>query len=197
MPADIVTRGVTLRISYAILLTSPLKFPREQERVSVFLQLECSQAKSDSALLHKKVTVRLKHWANSSQATDLQAMNVTCDRRLVPVSGCKKNSDDQSIVFPVDITVNCLCITRKRIDGPVESSYFATLIREPPTRNLQRFWLCVMYAVPSWRDVRFLHNSASITVLCLFAVFISRQAITLEAIAGVLCNYPNHGSHLD
>ena len=156
MPADIITRGVEVRVSYAILLTAPLKIPGEYERVSVFLRLKCDEAKFDSTLLHEKVTVKLKHWANSSQATDLQ-VNVNGDSRLVDESSCKNNSDDRSVEFPVNVTVNYLCITRKRKD---KSSYFATLIREPPTRHLQRFWLCVMYAVPSWRDVSLMYNSA-------------------------------------
>ena len=159
VPADIVSSGDTVTLSYAILLTDPLKISGEHERVSVFLQLECAQAKSNSALLHKTVTVKLKHWANCSQATDLEVMNVNGDRicNCLPVSSYKNNMADRSVEFHVDITVNNFCIIRKRKDGPVKSSYFATLIREPPTRNLQRFWLCVMYAVPSWRDVSLLY----------------------------------------
>ena len=159
VPEGVVAKGDDVTVEYAILLSGPFRFPEKSRRVSVVLYLHCS----NSSLLCKPITVKLRHWAVFSEGTVTRMSFAKASHILPPnenefvftqVRGNQFDSE-AGILHLKDHF--CLCGICEMIEtgvcNKVDVRCYGMLIQAPFLGGKQRFFLCAMYAVPSWITV--------------------------------------------
>ena len=159
-PEGVVAEGVEVRIEYAVLLSGPFKFPRDWQRVSVILYLNCLQ----SSLLVKPVTLKLRHWAVLSEDSNLCFMKSS--HVLLPNESefvftqvqdnkmCQFDSKSGLLCLQDQF---CLCGICDKVEtaspdkGDIRCC--GMLLEEPLNEGTQRFFLYIMYDAPEWITV--------------------------------------------
>ena len=153
-PPGVVDSGVTVSVHYAIILDGPFTFPEEWERTSVVLYIDCP----DSRFLIERLTVNLHHWAVSSGTSRMCFMKAShllqkgqnefsfkCHANVIP-----SQSNVASVYLKDHFCLVCVAATS---DVVVMSRYYGILLSDPLKDRVERFWLCITYAVPSWVEV--------------------------------------------
>ena len=153
-PPGVVDSGVTVSIHYAIVLDGPFEFPEKWERTSVVLYINCP----DSRFLIERLTVNLHHWAVSSGASHMCFMKSShllqkgqakftfqCHANVIP------SQPNMASVYLKDHF--CLVCVAAESDVMVTSRYYGILLSDPLKDRVEKFWLCITYAVPSWLQV--------------------------------------------
>ena len=147
-----------MRVEYAILLSGPFKLPRNWQRVSVVLYLNCPQ----SRFLSKHVTLKLKHWAALSE--DMNMCFMKASHVLLPnkvdftfrdseVQSKEVDSRFGSLLLQDDFCLICEAVQAKHPDEVDIRCYGLLIEAHPFDQGVQEIFLCCMYAVPSWITV--------------------------------------------
>ena len=160
VPEGVIAEGVEVSVEYAVLLSGPFKFPRNWQRVSVVLYLNCPK----SSLLFKPITLKLRHWAVLSEDSSLcfvKASHVLLpnESEFVFTQVQNKNmcqfDSESGLLFLQDQF--CLCgicdklETVSRDEGDIRCR--GMLLEEPLNEGIQRFFLYIMYDAPEWVKV--------------------------------------------
>ena len=153
-PPGVVGSGVTVSVHYAIILDGPFEFPEKWERTSVVLYIDCP----DSRFLIERFTVNLHHWAVSSGITRMCFMKSSHHLQKGQTEFTFKRHAN---VIPSQLNMAsvylkdhfCLVCVAAESDTMVMSRYYGILLSDPLKDRVERFWLCIAYAVPSWVKV--------------------------------------------
>ena len=153
-PPGVVGSGVTVSVHYAIILDGPFKFPEEWERTSVVLYIDCPEKR----LLFKSFKVNLRHWAVFSETSRMCFMK---SDHLLQDGQTKFTFRYHANAIPSQPNVAsvylkdhfCLVCDAAQSNVMVTSSYCGILLSDPLKERVEKFWLCITYAVPSWLKV--------------------------------------------
>ena len=156
VPPGVVGSGDTVSVHYAIILDGPFQFPEEWERTSVVLYIDCP----DSRFLIEPLTVNLHHWAVSSGTSRMCFMKSS---HLLQKDQAKftfqyhanaipSQPNVASVYLKDDFCLVCTCVAATS-GTMVMSRYYGILLSDPLKDRVERFWLCITYAVPSWVQV--------------------------------------------
>ena len=153
-PPGVVGSGVTVSVHYAIILDGPFKFPEKWERTSVVLYIDCPEKR----LLIKSFKVDLHHWVVSSETFRMCFLK---SDHLLQYRQTKFTFRFHANAIPSQPNVAsvylkdhfCLVCVAAQSDVMVTSRYYGILLSDPLEERVQRFWLCITYALPSWVQV--------------------------------------------
>ena len=158
-PEGVVAEGVEVSVEYAVLLSGPFKFPRNWQRVSVVLYLNCPRRN----LLFKPVSLKLRHWAVLSEDSSLcfvkashvlPSNNEFVFTQVQDKDMIKFDSESGLLCFQDHF---CLCgICNKFETSWCDKSDIrcrGMLLEEPLNEGKQRFFLYIMYDAPEWIKV--------------------------------------------
>ena len=153
-PPGVVGSGVTVSVHYAIILDGPFEFPEKWERTSVVLYIDCP----DSRFLIEQLTVNLHHWAVSSGTSRMcfmKSSHLLQKGQTMFTFKCHANAiPSQPNVASVYLKDHfCLVCVAAESDVMVTSRYYGILLSDPLEDRVEKFWLCITYALPSWVQV--------------------------------------------
>ena len=161
-----VERGVSLSVHYAIILDGPFKFPENWKRASVVVYIDCP----DNHLMLQPVKLSLHHWAAVGPRSSMSFMK---SNHILEEGQNEFQFEHHRMFSPSDTRVanlylkNHFCLVCTAVDEfeVGMSRYYGMLVMDPLIDGVQKFWLCLTYAVPTWIQV------CTETCMCMIVYF--------------------------